>query len=254
VAVVIGLLLLATPSEVLRRAERAFAEGVRLRETPQQARQQFAESARLYEQLRRAGAHNPDLYRNQGRAYLLAGELAPAILAFRRGLLLAPADRDLTRALTYARDRVVYPEGSALGRPPPDNRPPWLPRTTPHQLVALAGLLYALGWVMLAPARKGWLALPAGACLLGAALLFQGFLAEERAFRQDRLQPVVVIAEDGVLLRTGNGLSYAPRYETPVNRGVETRLLYERGDWLQIELAGGEVGWVSRGHVLVDRP
>jgi hypothetical protein len=118
----------------------------------------------------------------------------------------------------------------------------------------MAGLLYGLAWVMLAPARKGWLALPAGACMLGAALLFEGFLAEERAYRQDQLQPIVVIAEDGVLLRTGNGLSYPPRYETPVTRGVEARLLYERGDWLQTELAGGEVGWVSRGHVLVDRP
>jgi hypothetical protein len=36
------------------------------------------------------------------------------------------------------------------------------------------------------------------------------------------------------------------------NRGVEARLLFARGDWLQIELAGGEVGWVPRRLVLVD--
>ena len=30
-------------------------------------------------------------------------------------------------------------------------------------------------------------------------------------------------------------------------------LLFARGDWVQIELVGGEVGWVPRGLVLVDR-
>jgi len=55
-----------------------------------------------------------------------------------------------------------------------------------------------------------------------------------------------------VMLRTGNGLRYPPRYETPLNRGVEARLLFTRGDWLQIEFAGGEVGWVPREYALVD--
>jgi len=50
----------------------------------------------------------------------------------------------------------------------------------------------------------------------------------------------------GFLLRTGNGLSYPPRYETPLNQGVEARLLHARGAWLQIELSGGEVGWGPR--------
>ncbi len=62
----------------------------------------------------------------------------------------------------------------------------------------------------------------------------------------------MVIAADGVLLRRGDGLAYMPRYDTPVNRGVEARLLFARGDWLQIELAAGEVGWVPRRLVLLD--
>jgi hypothetical protein len=38
-----------------------------------------------------------------------------------------------------------------------------------------------------------------------------------------------------------------------VNRGVEARLLFEREGWAQIELAAGEVGWVPREYLLVDR-
>ena len=60
--------------------------------------------------------------------------------------------------------------------------------------------------------------------------------------------------EDGVLLRKGDGQTFPPRYETPVNRGVEARRLYERGGWVQIELSGGEVGWAPRGCLLIDEP
>ena len=62
----------------------------------------------------------------------------------------------------------------------------------------------------------------------------------------------MIIADDGVLLRRGNGLTYPPRYETPVNRGAEARLLVERGDWLKVELAGGQSGWVPLKYVLLD--
>ena len=63
----------------------------------------------------------------------------------------------------------------------------------------------------------------------------------------------MVIARDGVLLRRGNGEVFPTRYETPVNRGVEGRLRFERGGWVQIELSGGEIGWVPGDSVSIDR-
>jgi len=62
----------------------------------------------------------------------------------------------------------------------------------------------------------------------------------------------VVITADGVPLREGNGVAYPARYDAPLNRGVEARLLFVRGDWLQIELAGGEVGWVPGASTVSD--
>jgi hypothetical protein len=88
------------------------------------------------------------------------------------------------------------------------------------------------------------------AALVLAALLATLLLIGEQARRSAR--PVVVIAADGVLLRRGNGPAYPPRYETPLNAGVEASLRFARGDWLQIELAGGEVGWVSRTAAVVE--
>ncbi|HTU90829.1 MAG TPA: hypothetical protein VMF69_12190, partial [Gemmataceae bacterium] len=89
------------------------------------------------------------------------------------------------------------------------------------------------------------------------ALLLAGVLsgwlllrAEERHERE--IHPLVVIARNGVLLRRGNSMVFPPRYDTPINRGIEGRLLFERGGWVQIELSGGEIGWVPREAVLVD--
>jgi hypothetical protein len=78
-----------------------------------------------------------------------------------------------------------------------------------------------------------------------AALLFVTWRAESS-------RPVVVIAANGVQLRKGDGPTFPPRYETPVNRGVEAVLLFRRDGWLQIELAGGEVGWVAEGEAVVE--
>src|SRR5439155_1704350 len=83
---------------------------------------------------RRRGAHNPILYRNLGHAHLLAGELPEAILAYRRGLRLDPANGDLQNGLAAAHSQVLYaPDG--FGRPPADSGLPGLPRLRPEWLL-----------------------------------------------------------------------------------------------------------------------
>jgi hypothetical protein len=244
-------------AEVARLAEASFAEGVRLRRQSDSARPHFRTAARYFDELRRRGASNATLYRNLGNAQVLADELPQAILSYHRGLRLAPQDGELRACLEGARELVVYPSNTPLGRPAPDRRPPWLPRVRSEWLLGGAVLLYALGWVGLTrwlmtrrgrPLALGVVSLLAGIALTGAVIV------SVRAEAPGRDHSLVVIAEDGVLLRKGDGLSFPPRYQTPLNRGVEARLLFERGDWLQIELGGGEVGWVPRAYAVVDEP
>ncbi len=237
-------------------AEAAFAEGVRLRDEPDKARPLFRRSADLFEELRRGGAANAALFRDEGNACLLADDLPGAILAYRRGLRLAPDDRALQGLLAAAREQVVYKQPGPFARPPVSLRPPWLPRLSPRGSLLLACAVYAFAWLSLARwwmVRRGaWL--PAGLVAFAVtALLGLALAAEERRERDQDAHPLVVMAEDGVLLRKGNSTAYPRRYETPVNRGVEARLLFERGDWVQIELSGGETGWVPRGYILIDR-
>jgi uncharacterized protein YgiM (DUF1202 family) len=97
--------------------------------------------------------------------------------------------------------------------------------------------------------RRGVVLAGALAALAGAGVLTA---VAVRGAADAPTGPAVVIAQDGVLLRRGDSPSYPPRYEKPLNRGVEGSLLAARGNWVQIELSGGEAGWVLRDNVLVD--
>lgn len=242
---------------VAEHAEVEFEEGVRLRQAEDKARPHFRAAAEGFAELRRRGARNAPLYRNLGNAYLLAGNLPHAILSYRRGLRLAPGDTELRHNLAEARDLVVFPGTGGIGRPPADPLPPWLPRLGTGWVLAAAVIGYALAWVLL----TRWLMVRRRRLLVGGAAAFAVAVALTvfvvvltRGQRQEAERPLVVIADDGVLMRKGNSLAYPPRYDTPLNRGVEARLLFERGDWLQIELSGGEIGWVPRAYALVDTP
>jgi tetratricopeptide (TPR) repeat protein len=243
--------------DLFHQAEAAFQEAVQRRDNPPEARRLFRESAEHYEQLRRQGVCSAALYLNQGNAYLLAGDLPHAILAYRRGLQLDPNDRGLQYALAHARDQVIYPPSSALGRPAVEHWPPWLPRPTAGPLLALLAVLYGLGclgltrWWMTRNGKLLWLG---GIVLTGALLPVGGLALLAYQDGQARRQPVVVIARDNVHLHRGNGSNYPLSQADPLNRGVEARQLHVRGDWLQVELAGGEVGWLPRSAVLVDGP
>ncbi|HVS34557.1 MAG TPA: hypothetical protein VMS17_03180 [Gemmataceae bacterium] len=244
--------------EIAQRAEEEFRLGVEQRSDRAKAVPHFRIAADWFDELRRRGADNPQLYRNLGNASLLADDLPRAVLSYRRGLRLAPADADLQAGLDEARKRVNYTTETGFGRPPDDHRPPWLPRIGSEWLFAGAALGYIAAcflltrWLM--TRRGGVLAIAVLAGFMAAGLTASAVTATASE-RGEREQPLVVAAEDGVILRKGDGVTYPPRYETPLNKGVEARRLFQRDDgWVQIELSGGEIGWAPRSSLLIDEP
>jgi tetratricopeptide (TPR) repeat protein len=243
-------------ADALHRAEKALQEGLERRDNPQEAKPYFQSAAREYESLGQLGNRNSSLLRNEGNANLLSGDLPRAIFAYRRGLRLAPADAILRANLQYARELVDYPSGDGFGRPPIDHWPHWLPRLPLSALVALTVVVYAASLASLTRwwmTRRGSL-LVAGLIMVGlAGLPLGGVIHEGWQQRQEARHPLVVLAASRVPLRNGDGMAYPARYEgKTLGRGTEARLLFERGDWLHIELSGGETGWVRRTDVLVD--
>jgi hypothetical protein len=244
-------------TELLQQAEVAFRAGTELRDQPDEAQSRFRQAASCYEELRQRGISNGDLYRNQGNAYLLAGDLPHAVLAYRRGLRLNPADSILRANLAYARSQVAHSGSGAFGRPAVDNRPPWLPYLALRLRLLLFFASYSIGWLGIV---RWWMVRRTAPLTMGilafglAILLATSFGMEEWSERQEVLHPLVVIAADGLALRKGDGVLYPSRYQTPLHRGVEARLRFEGSDWLQIELAGGQVGWIPRSAALLDTP
>jgi hypothetical protein len=232
------------------RADAAFAEGVRLRSDADAARPCFRRAADYYEALRRRGVRNPALFRNLGNALLLADDLPGAILSYRRGLRLAPHDAELRACLAAARAQVMTPPAQ-----PKEERPPLRTRVPPAWWFGGAALLYGLAcvgvlrWRMTRRTQPLWFTV---VWLGAAASLTVGGVEAVRVGRSDD-RTLVVISEDGTVLRQGNGTAYPPRLDAKLNAGVEAVLLFERDGWLQIELANGVVGWVPAKDALIDR-
>jgi hypothetical protein len=236
-----------------------FQRGLQLRSTPGEAApaaEAFHKAALGFQTTGQFWPSSPPtaIERVTGHSYFLAGDLPNAILAYRRGLQLDPADAKLRTALAYARAQVQYPPDPDLARlmqPEPHYWPAWL---TLRSLGVYAFMLYfaaclaATRWRM--TRNRRWLAAARLAIML-AAVPAVGSGVEWLRQRRDAAEPVVVLARD-CPLRVGNGPDYPPRLDAPLPRGAEVRRLFERPGWVQVELSGGVVGWLPGDAVVAD--
>lgn len=228
-------------------ANTAFAEGVELRADSLRARPKFARAARGYDEVWDRGYRNPAVALNRARAHRLAGDLAGSIAAFHAGLAVAPYDRPLQVGLEEARAAVAYPSDGDLAAQC-RQRTRWSigVRMSPAEAYSAAGLLWllaCLGAVRFAMTRAGGWLVFAGIWLACLGLLGGLWWHDWRVREADAARPRVVVRDD-VYLRKGNADGYPPRLEPRLPRGVEARELTRRGGWVQVELAGGVVGWL----------
>jgi hypothetical protein len=241
-----------TPSSeaMLADARDSYLAGLRERADSARAQPHFIRAAESFERAWHAGTQTVAIALNMAQSRLLAGELGRSICNYRRGLKLYPHDLDLRRGLAYAREQVTYAHssevadaarpreaGSAFDR---------LPISLLHLALIAVGVS-ALGWFVLA---RAWmtshvgLAIFGGATILIAALLGGAHWWEDSQARKRWSQPAAVLIAPADL-RTGNSTEYPRRIDGRLPAGVEVKVLGERGGWLQVELAGGAVGWVQ---------
>lgn len=245
-------------TELLRQAEESFAQGVGAKQDLSLARKYFTQAARKFSLLHARGVHNADLYLDWGNAELLAERVPQAILAYRRGLRLAPGRRDLVDNLTLARQRLPHPPVADAAPPRVDAWMSLVPGLAGHvRLLLFLGTVLAYSLASFSFIR--WLRLrltllPGRAVLLLLLAGTSGFFwqREEARLQDQKLHPLVVIAQETGFLR-GNGLSYPAHPTIPtLYPGMEARRLFQRGDWLQVQLPGGALGWVPAEAVLID--
>ncbi len=243
----------SSPEDILAFAERAFAEGVALRDDSEIAKPAFARAAVHYDELWERGYHTPDLVLNRSRAHRLAGDLPRGIAAIHDGLAVARFSRPLQVELDDARARVLYPiEGELTTQGRPRQVRTVGTRMSPADAWVVSGFVWLLacaGVVRFAMTRNAlWLVFVAF-WVIALGSLGALWLQDARQRERDESLPLLIVTAD-VTLRKGNATEYPARIEPALPKGAEVRGLSRRGGWVQVQLPGGMIGWIPEAAII----
>ena len=250
-----GILLLTTgpgladqsPTEWLDSAIEAYQKGMDSSERAHRL-QFFSESERLFAAAIERGAESSDLWANRGSAALQAERLGPAILSYRRALILDPGHERASQNLAHARGLL----------------PDWIPTPAKggfldsfffwHRTLSLqerqdaATACFVLAAIFMSisvafrihTARYPGLLLILGWLGLSVSLFFD---SENQAAREG-----VVVASE-IAARAADSVIAPLRFGESLPGGTEVRILEDRGGWLHIELHNGRDAWVIESSI-----
>lgn len=243
-------------ASLFRQGQADFEDGLAKRAAdPAAARQAFERAASTWRSIvDEHDVHNGRLLYNIGNAQLLAGQLGPAILAYRQAEQFIAGDRHLVENLHQARKRVlthIEPQPTARLR---QVLLFWHDDLSTPTRLWLFALLFGSAWlwglVRLAPKCAPWPRWPAFAAGLAALALAASLLVEQA--RAGEHLPGVVMHE--VVGRKGpSEQGYEPSFTEALAEGVEFTVAEDRRAWLLTHLADGRETWLRRDAVgLVD--
>ncbi len=239
------------PQALFGEGQRAFDEGLARRQNaPAAAAESFRHAAAAWRRLiDEHGIHNGRLLYNIGNAHLLAGEVGPAIAAYRQAERYIAGDQHLVANLEQARRRVrtaVEVPASLRARSlllfwHED----WSQRTRLTTLTALwvAGWCWMLircrGRLSSLPRWPGWTAATL-ALILGGSLVVEELAPPP---------PAGVVLHETIGRKGPSDVGYEPSFTEPLAEGVEFTALENRGEWLLARLRDGRETWVARRDV-----
>jgi hypothetical protein len=202
----------------------------------------FAEAAAVYEKIEPKKAN---VYYNLGNAHFRDGKLGLAILDYERARRLAPRDPDILANLKFAEQRLGVDDVNAP------------PRAWQRFLRSIIESRSSTEWGMYELAALWLTALTVGACiyiprlrtglLAIAAVAFVGFAVTAFALGHevlsDRTAPAAVVVASETDAR------FAPLPDSTTHfkltEGTRVVIREDRGQWLFVERADGQQGWVK---------
>ena len=234
-----GILLLGTAlgqdqQQLFRRANRFYEEGA------------FDQALGGYREILSQGYESGPLYFNVGNCYYKLGRIGEAVLFYERARRLIPGDEDLQANLALANLRVV-------------DKIPELPEFWPIAVASdlinllsrpvLLGVTFCLYFVLMTSfiartlARRGTVQSLAGrsAILSGTLLLLFGLLLVAQIRQaQEHNHAVIMIPTAHVMSAPGaEGVEVFTLHE-----GTRVRIDQASGQWVEIVLSDGNVGWL----------
>jgi tetratricopeptide (TPR) repeat protein len=233
---------------LLDEAHQLYQRGEKM-ETGAESEKAFAQAAEKYQLVVESGIRNAELYFNLANAQVQSSQVGRGIASYRRALRLDPNRLLYRQSLANAQDR--------LGSVNHDSDSPgllrsirglnaWISdRVPPTIVLALAGVGWASFWAILLlrvmGIRFAWKSLSLVALAIGL-LAAASYGDPLRQFtRSDR----AVIATAKVVLRDGDGQSFAAVTELNGAEGTVVQVLDIRGSWMRIRLHDARSGWIA---------
>ena len=234
----------AFSNTALAEAEEAFRNG------------DFARSIELYEkiiaqELAENNRESAQLHYNLGNAYFRNNELGRAILNFERALLLDPGNSDIRHNLRFARNHTI------------DHIEPSATAFLTNWISGIRNLLSSNGWALTAIVLF-LLFLSCTAVFLfvhivwakktafytGIVLFLFLMMANAFAFRQKSER---VNRDFAIVMPSGISVNAAPDANSnqlfQLHEGTKVRIRNSDGNWYEIEIANGSVGWTLKTNV-----
>ncbi len=221
----------ASPADEFRAANALYDAG------------KFSEAIAAYEHIEPKTA---GLYFNLGNAFFRAGQVGQAVLNYERARLLAPRDPDVLANLKFAEQKLGVDDVNApptvwqrVLRSIVDSRTPgeW----SAYELAGVWLVTLALGlmlWMRTARTVLLVVTCAAFAWLLAAGSALSGRMIDERT------------APRAVVLVRQAQARFAPLPDStvhfPLTEGTEVAVREDRDQWLLVERADGQQGWVTR--------
>jgi len=228
--------------ELLRRGVQVYAAALETADRGARL-EAFRNAERLFAAAASKDRATAELHVNLGNAALAGERLGPAVLAYRRALLVEPTHPRAAQNLDHARSLL----------------PPWVPRPEPAGLVEGSPLLRRLS-------DPGFLPFAAAGCFAMAALLLAVGIRLDRggprvwaavfglawlgllawgAWGPQWTDPAsaVVIAEEATARSADSALAPSALPQS-LPGGAEVRRVESRSPWVRVRLANGRDVWV----------
>lgn len=206
----------------------------------------FEKAIQAYEDILNSGYEAPEIFYNLGNAYYRIGNLAAAILNYERALLRAPHDKDSRYNLELAYSQItdkIAPVGEFfLSRwltnfQNSTSSDTWAVCSIVFFVLALGGiLLYFIGGTMMVKKIAFFVAL-IGLFISAITFTFSGNQKQQFINREK-----AIIFEPSVTVRSTPNDSGMLLFV--LHAGTKVRILQSIGEWREIEIADGNVGWV----------
>jgi tetratricopeptide (TPR) repeat protein len=204
----------------------------------------FDSALGFFEAAGRSGVEDAALFYNLGNTHFRLGSLGMAVADYRRALMLEPRDEDVKANLEFVRTMVGTRDTlDALGVQHAADIPlMWLSPEEIHVIFYVLYYLAALAFLGLLFMKGGGRRLSLYVLVVIVCLAVLSFSISAHAVSRFRNSDGAVVTGEEVELRSGPGNAFE-RIAT-LRDGVEVTLKSRSAMWVEVELPGGEVGWL----------